>query len=53
MRADRARGLELGATGVPFVVIDRRVAARGAQKVTVYGELLTQVAGPMPSERVS
>lgn len=53
VRADRVEGLELGATGVPFVVLDRRVAAPGAQKVPVYGRLLERVAGPAPSERVS
>jgi predicted DsbA family dithiol-disulfide isomerase len=53
VRADRSEGLELGATGVPFVVLDRRVAAPGAQKVPVYGQLLEQVAGPVRSERVS
>jgi predicted DsbA family dithiol-disulfide isomerase len=53
VRADRRGGLELGATGVPFVVLDRRVAAAGAQKVPVYGQLLEQVAGPVPSERAS
>lgn len=53
VRADRREGVELGATGVPFVVLDRRVAAPGAQKVAVYAQLLEQVAGPVPSERVS
>jgi len=53
VRADRTEGVELGATGVPFVVLDRRVAAPGAQKVPVYGQLLEQVAGPVPSERAS
>ncbi|WP_368773551.1 DsbA family protein [Spongiactinospora gelatinilytica] len=53
VRADRREGLELGATGVPFVVLGRRVAAPGAQKVAVYAQLLEQVAGPVPSERVS
>lgn len=53
VRADRNEGLELGATGVPFVVLDRRVATPGAQKVPVYGQLLEQVAGTVPSERVS
>ncbi|ONK15112.1 DsbA family oxidoreductase [Streptomyces sp. MP131-18] len=48
VRADRTEGLALGATGVPFVVLDRRVAAPGAQKVPVYGQLLEQVAGPVP-----
>jgi predicted DsbA family dithiol-disulfide isomerase len=53
VRADRTEGLELGAAGVPFVVLDRRVAAPGAQKVPAYGRLLEQVAGPVPSERAS
>ncbi|RBQ21310.1 DsbA family oxidoreductase [Spongiactinospora rosea] len=53
VRADRAEGLELGATGVPFVVLDRRVAAPGARKVAGYAQLLEQVAGPAPEERVS
>ncbi|MCX2733046.1 DsbA family oxidoreductase [Saccharopolyspora sp. NFXS83] len=53
VRADRTEGLELGATGVPFVVFGRRVAAPGAQEVPVYGRLLERVAGPVPSERVS
>jgi predicted DsbA family dithiol-disulfide isomerase len=53
VRADRDEGLELGATGVPFVVLDRRVAAPGAQKVAVYSQLLEQAAGPVPRERVS
>ncbi len=53
VRADRTEGVELGATGVPFVALDRRVAAPGAQKVSVYGQLLEQVAGPVPSERAS
>lgn len=53
VRADRREGVELGATGVPFVVLDRRVAAPGAQKVAVYAQLLEQVAGPVLSERVS
>ncbi|HWD61245.1 MAG TPA: DsbA family oxidoreductase [Humibacter sp.] len=53
VRTDRAEGLELGATGVPFVVLDRRVAAPGAQKVSVYSQLLEQVAGPVLSESAS
>ncbi|AXK31358.1 DsbA family oxidoreductase [Streptomyces armeniacus] len=53
VRADRTEGLELGANGVPFVVLNRRVAAPGAQKVAGYGQLLEQAAaGPVPSERV-
>ncbi|MGP4050320.1 hypothetical protein [Streptomyces sp. 2A115] len=53
VRADRREGVELGATGVPFVVLDHRVATPGAQKVAAYAQLLEQVAGPVPSERVS
>lgn len=53
VRADRAEGMELGATGAPFVVLDRRVAAPGAQQVPVYGRLLERVAGPVPSERTA
>jgi predicted DsbA family dithiol-disulfide isomerase len=53
VRDDRAEGLALGATGVPFVVLDRRVAVPGAQKALGYSQLLERVAGPVPSERVS
>ncbi|MFF3567905.1 DsbA family oxidoreductase [Nocardia jiangxiensis] len=53
VRADRHEGLELGVAGVPFVVLDRRVAAPGAQKVAVYGQLLERVAGPIRDERAS
>ena len=35
------------------VVVDRKVGARGAQKVPAYGRLLDQVAGPVASERAS
>ncbi|MGR6917994.1 hypothetical protein ACU635_27445 [[Actinomadura] parvosata] len=45
--------MRLGATGVLFVVLDRRVAARGAQKVAAYAWLLEQMAGPVPGERVA
>jgi predicted DsbA family dithiol-disulfide isomerase len=53
VRADRVEAKELGAAGVPFVVLDRKVGASGAQKVPAYGRLLDEVAGPVPSERVS
>lgn len=53
VHADRAEAVELGSTGVPFMVFDRRVGAPGAQKVEVYGRLLEQVAGPATSERAS
>jgi predicted DsbA family dithiol-disulfide isomerase len=42
VRADRAEGSALGITGVPFVVIDRRLAAAGAQTVEAYGAALDQ-----------
>ena len=40
VRADVAEGAALGATGVPFVVVGRRVAAAGAQSVDGYAQLL-------------
>lgn len=52
VRADRETFLELGGTGVPFVVIDRKVGAPGALKVAGYAQLLEQVAGPVP-ERIA
>lgn len=48
--ADRQQAFELGATGVPFVVMDHRVGTVGAQKVAVYAQMLEQVGGPAPSE---
>jgi predicted DsbA family dithiol-disulfide isomerase len=51
VRADRDEALELGGTGVPFVVLDRKVAASGALKVAGYGQLLDQVAGRVPTPR--
>ncbi len=53
VRADRDEAMKLGATGVPFVVLERRLAAPGAQKVEVYDQLLEQAAGPASSERAS
>ncbi len=47
VRADRREGAALGLTGVPFVVVDRQVAAPGAQSVAVYRQILDQVAGPV------
>ncbi|WP_460602795.1 DsbA family oxidoreductase [Jatrophihabitans fulvus] len=40
VRADELEARQLGVTGVPFVVVDRAVAAPGAQSVEVYGQLL-------------
>lgn len=53
VRADRDEAREVGATGVPFIVFDRQVAAPGAQKIAVLAQLLEQVAGPASIERVS
>lgn len=53
VRADRDEALELGASGVPFVVVGRRVAAPGALKPSGYDQLLEQAAGAVPSERAS
>ncbi len=53
VRADRAEALELGARGVPFVVIDRQVGVPGALQGPAYDELLEQVAGTATSERAS
>lgn len=41
-RADRDEALALGAMGVPFVVIDRRLGAQGSQKLAAYAQLLEQ-----------
>lgn len=48
VHADRATFLQLGGTGVPFVVVNRTVGAPGALKVAGYAQLLEQVAGPAP-----
>lgn len=40
--ADEATAHELGATGVPFFVIDRRYGVSGAQPAEVLGQVLTQ-----------
>jgi predicted DsbA family dithiol-disulfide isomerase len=40
VRRDEAEARELGVTGVPFFVVDRRVAVSGAQPVELFGELL-------------
>lgn len=53
VRGDRTEAVELGSTGVPFVVFDRRVGTPGAQTVPVYGRLLEQVTCSTSSERVS
>ena len=40
MRADEAEARALGVTGVPFFVVDRRVAVSGAQPAEVFTQLL-------------
>lgn len=40
VRADLAVARELGVTGVPFFVADRRLAVSGAQSVDVFGQFL-------------
>lgn len=42
VRADEAEASALGVTGVPFFVVDRRLAVSGAQPVEVFRQLLTQ-----------
>lgn len=39
---DQAEARALGVTGVPFFVVDRRIAVSGAQPAEVFGELLAQ-----------
>lgn len=40
VRADEAEARALGVTGVPFFVVDRRVAVSGAQPAEVFSQLL-------------
>lgn len=42
VRADEREAAQLGATGVPFFVLDRRVGVSGAQPVEVFGQALRQ-----------
>lgn len=42
VRADEAEAAALGVSGVPFFVVDRRIAVSGAQSVEVFAQLLTQ-----------
>ncbi len=43
--ADVREGRELGIRGVPFTVVDRRLAASGAQSVGTYAQMLDQAVG--------
>ncbi|KUL43076.1 protein-disulfide isomerase [Streptomyces sp. NRRL F-4489] len=53
VRADERAAAELGATGVPFFVIDRRYGISGAQPADVFRQALeharTESAGPSPA----
>jgi predicted DsbA family dithiol-disulfide isomerase len=42
VRADEREGAELGATGVPFVVFDRKYRISGAQPPELFGQALAQ-----------
>jgi predicted DsbA family dithiol-disulfide isomerase len=42
VRADQAEAAALGASGVPFFVVDRRIGLSGAQPVEVFTQLLEQ-----------
>jgi predicted DsbA family dithiol-disulfide isomerase len=53
VRADRREGEGLGVSGVPFVVVDRQVAAPGAQSVEVYGRILDHVAERAATKEVA
>ncbi|MFW6689655.1 DsbA family oxidoreductase [Streptomyces sp. MAR4 CNX-425] len=44
VRADEQEAAELGATGVPFFVIDRRFAVSGGQPAAVFTQALEQAA---------
>lgn len=44
--ADLAEARTLGITGVPFFLVDRRLAVSGAQPVEVFEQLLAQAAEP-------
>ncbi len=51
VQADLAQARSLGATGVPFFVIDGRYGVSGAQPVEAFVEALTRARGATPSER--
>lgn len=45
VRADEREAAELGATGVPFFVLDRKYGVSGAQPAEVFAQALTQAWG--------
>ncbi|MEU7055505.1 DsbA family oxidoreductase [Streptomyces sp. NPDC046197] len=49
VRADEREAAQLGATGVPFFVLDRRYGVSGAQPAEVFTRALTQAWGERPA----
>lgn len=47
VRGDEAEATELGATGVPFFVFDRRLAVAGAQDAAIFSQALEQSWNPL------
>ncbi|MGP4088371.1 DsbA family oxidoreductase [Streptomyces sp. KR55] len=45
VRADEREAAQLGATGVPFFVLDRKYGVSGAQPAEMFGQALTQAWG--------
>jgi len=48
VRADEREAAQLGANGVPFFVLDRKVGVSGAQPAEVFAQALTQAWGERP-----
>ncbi|MGW3590325.1 DsbA family oxidoreductase [Streptomyces fungicidicus] len=48
VRADQREAAELGASGVPFFVLDRKYGVSGAQPAEVFTEALTRAWGERP-----
>ncbi|MFJ4815121.1 DsbA family oxidoreductase [Streptomyces sp. NPDC088801] len=49
VRADEREAAQLGASGVPFFVLDRTYGVSGAQPAEVFAQALTQAYGERPS----
>ncbi|MET9868611.1 DsbA family protein, partial [Streptomyces sp. NPDC006386] len=45
VRADESEAAQLGASGVPFFVLDRKYGVSGAQPAEVFAQALTQAYG--------
>ncbi|GAB2738223.1 DsbA family oxidoreductase [Streptomyces bullii] len=52
VRADEREAAQLGATGVPFFVLDRKYGVSGAQPAEVFTQALTQAWGERPPLRL-